>query len=134
VGACNQAVAPGITRSICMPLVATTTGLMFRKIVEILWFDKLHVEMDLVWFWRKLWWYLFVGHLDICWILLQNSNCSCLATLSVLVIVNFSFTATCALYVFGLETEHFHGHGCRNSQMLTYRTNANLELRTERHW
>jgi len=32
VGACNQAVAPGITRRICMPLVVTTTDLMFRKI------------------------------------------------------------------------------------------------------
>jgi len=49
-GACNQAVAPGITRSICMPLVVMTTDLMFRKIFELLWFDKLHIEMDLVWF------------------------------------------------------------------------------------
>jgi len=47
-GACNQAVAPGITRSICMPLVVTTTDLMFRKIVELWWFEKIHVEMDLV--------------------------------------------------------------------------------------
>ena len=31
-GAYNQAVAPGITRPICMPLVVTTTDLMFRKI------------------------------------------------------------------------------------------------------
>jgi len=30
-GACNQAVAPVITRPICMPLVATTADLMFRK-------------------------------------------------------------------------------------------------------
>jgi len=35
-GACNQAVATGITRSICMHLVVTTTDLMFRKIVELL--------------------------------------------------------------------------------------------------
>jgi len=50
-GACNPAVAPGITRPIiCMPLVVTTTDLMFRKIFELLLFDKLHVEMDLVWF------------------------------------------------------------------------------------
>jgi len=47
-GAYNQAVAPGITRPICMPLVVTTTDLMFRKIFELSWFDKLHVEMDLV--------------------------------------------------------------------------------------
>jgi len=33
-----------------MPLVVTTTDPMFRKIFELLWFDKLHVEMDLVWF------------------------------------------------------------------------------------
>jgi len=33
-----------------MPLVVTTTDLMFKKISELLWFDKLHVEMDLVWF------------------------------------------------------------------------------------
>jgi len=46
----NQAVAPGITRLICMPLVVTTTDLMIRKIFELSWFDKLHVEMDLVWF------------------------------------------------------------------------------------
>jgi len=54
VGAYNKAVAPGITRPICMPLVVTTTDLMFRKIFELVWFDKLHVEMDLVWFSRKL--------------------------------------------------------------------------------
>jgi len=48
-GACKQAVAPGITRSICMPLVATTTDQMFMKIVERLWFEKRHVEVDLVW-------------------------------------------------------------------------------------
>jgi len=29
-GAYNQAVAPGITRPICMPLVVTTTDRMFR--------------------------------------------------------------------------------------------------------
>jgi len=72
-----------------MPLVVTTTDPMFRKIFELLWFDKLHVEMDLVWFWRKLWWFLFVGYWDKCWILLQNSNCSCVTMLSILVIVNF---------------------------------------------
>jgi len=33
-----------------MPLVVTNTDLMFRKIFELLWFDKIHVEMDLVWF------------------------------------------------------------------------------------
>jgi len=49
-GAYNQAVSPEITRSICMPQVVTTTDLMFRKISELLWFDKLHVEMDLLWF------------------------------------------------------------------------------------
>jgi len=89
VGAYNKAVAPGITRPICMPLVVTTTDLMFRKIFELVWFDKLHVEMDLVWFSRKLWWFLFWGYLHKCWILLQNSYCSCVATLSILVIVNF---------------------------------------------
>ena len=30
---------------------------MYRKIVELLWFDKLLVEMDLVWFWRTLWFF-----------------------------------------------------------------------------
>jgi len=30
---------------ICMPLVVTTTDLMFKKIFELSWFDKLHVEM-----------------------------------------------------------------------------------------
>jgi len=50
LGACKQAVAPGITRPICTPLVVTTTDVMFRKMFELLWFDKLHVEMDLVWF------------------------------------------------------------------------------------
>jgi len=59
VGACNQVIALEITRPICMTLVVTTTDLMFRKIFELLWFDKLHVEMDLGWFWRKLWWFLF---------------------------------------------------------------------------
>jgi len=49
-GACNQAVAPVITRPICMPLVATTADLMFRKNFELSWFDKLHAEMDLVLF------------------------------------------------------------------------------------
>jgi len=44
-----QAVAPGITRPICIPLVVTTTDRMFRYILELLWFDKFHVEMDLVW-------------------------------------------------------------------------------------
>jgi len=41
----GQAVAPGITKPICIPLVITTT---LSKIFELLWFDKLHVEMDLV--------------------------------------------------------------------------------------
>ena len=45
-GAYHQAVVPGITRPICVPLVVTNTDLMFRKIFELLWFDKLHVEMD----------------------------------------------------------------------------------------
>jgi len=49
-----------------MPLVVTTTDLMFRKIFELLWFDKLHVETDLVWFRRKLLLFLFVGHLNKC--------------------------------------------------------------------
>jgi len=29
----------------------TTTDLMFKKIFELWWFEKLHVEMDLMWFW-----------------------------------------------------------------------------------
>jgi len=44
-GAYNQAVAPRITRPICMSQVVTTTDLMFRKIFELLCFDKLHAEM-----------------------------------------------------------------------------------------
>ena len=128
-GAYNQAVAPGITRPIWIPLVVTTTDLMFRKIFKFLWFDKLHVEVDLMWFSRKLWWFLFVGYLNKCWVLLQNSNCSCATTLSLLVIVSFSVTATCALDHSGLETKHFHGHDCRNSG----RKIANLDLCTERH-
>ena len=43
--------------------------------------------------------------------------------------MNFSVTATHALYHFGLETEHFHRHGCRNSS----NTIANVELCTKRH-
>jgi len=55
-GTCNQAVALRITWHICMPLeIVTTTYLMFIKVFELLWFDKLHIEMVLVWFWRKLW-------------------------------------------------------------------------------
>jgi len=49
-GAYNQAIASGITRPICMPLVAMTTDMIFRKLFELLWFDKLLVEMDLTWF------------------------------------------------------------------------------------
>jgi len=49
VAAQNQAVALGITGPICMPLVVTTTDLMLGKNFELSWFDKLHVEMDLVW-------------------------------------------------------------------------------------
>jgi len=49
--------------------------------------------------------------------------------LSILVIVSLSVTATCSLYYFGLETEHIHGHDCRNSG----HTIADLELRAERH-
>jgi len=33
-----------------MLLVVTITDLMFRNISELLWFDKLHADMDLVWF------------------------------------------------------------------------------------
>jgi len=29
-----------------------TTNLMFRKIFDLWWFDKLHAEMDVMWFWR----------------------------------------------------------------------------------
>jgi len=47
-GSCNQAVAPGITRSICMPLVITITD--DDQEIELLWFEKLYVEMDFVWF------------------------------------------------------------------------------------
>jgi len=50
-GASNQAVFLWITRPICTPLVVATTDLMFRKMFELLWFDKLHVEIDLAWFW-----------------------------------------------------------------------------------
>jgi len=50
-GTYNLAVAPGITRPIWVPLVVMTADLMFRKISELLWFDKLHVEMDFVYFW-----------------------------------------------------------------------------------
>jgi len=32
-----------------MSLIVMTADLMFRKIFELLWFDKIHVEMDLVW-------------------------------------------------------------------------------------
>jgi len=49
-GAYNQAVASGITRPICMPLVVMTTDRMPRYIFELLWFEKFPVEMDLVWF------------------------------------------------------------------------------------
>ena len=38
-----------------------TTDLVFRKIFELYWFDKLHTEMDVMWFCRRLWWCLFVG-------------------------------------------------------------------------
>jgi len=31
-------------------IVVTTTDLMFRKYFDLWWFDKLHVEMDLMWF------------------------------------------------------------------------------------
>ena len=41
---------PGNHQTYLYALVVTTTDLMFRKIFELLWFDKLHVEMDLVWF------------------------------------------------------------------------------------
>jgi len=58
-----EAVAPRISRLIWMLLVVTTIDLMFRKIFELLCFDKLHVEMDSVWFWRKLWRFLCVGYL-----------------------------------------------------------------------
>jgi len=34
-GAYNQAVAPGITKPICIPPVVTTTDLMFRKIFKL---------------------------------------------------------------------------------------------------
>jgi len=33
-----------------MPLVVMITDLMLKKNSELLWFDKLHAEMDLVWF------------------------------------------------------------------------------------
>jgi len=44
----SKAVAPGITTPICMSVVVTNTDPMFRKIFELLWFEKFHVEMDLV--------------------------------------------------------------------------------------
>jgi len=125
-----SAPCPSLLQTCLHPLVVTTTDVMFRKVFELLWFDKFRAEIDLVWLWRKLWWFLFVGYLNKCWILLQNSNCSCVTTLSLLLIINFSVAATCALYHFGLETEHSHGHDCRNSG----HTIANLDLCTERHW
>jgi len=33
-------------------LVVTVTDLMFKKIFALWWFDKLYVEMDLMWLWR----------------------------------------------------------------------------------
>jgi len=62
VGACNQAVAPGITRRICMPLVVTTTDLMFRKIWAFMvwqtsWWNGFGVIL-------KLWWFSLVGYLN----------------------------------------------------------------------
>jgi len=41
----HQTVVPGISRPIYMPLVVTATDLIFRKNFELLWFDKLHVEI-----------------------------------------------------------------------------------------
>jgi len=45
--------------------VVTTVDLMFRKIFEMWWFDQRRVEMDVMWFWRQLWW-LFCGILKTC--------------------------------------------------------------------
>jgi len=46
---------------ICMPLVVTTTDLMFKKIFELSWFDKLHVEM--VWCSCEGSYDIFVGYM-----------------------------------------------------------------------
>jgi len=49
--------------------------------------------MDLMWFWRYLWWFLFVRCLNKSWLLLQTFNCKWATALSILVIlVYFSVT------------------------------------------
>jgi len=89
---------PGYLQTSAHPQVVATIDLMFRKIFELWWFDKRLVEMDSICFWRWLWWFLFIWHLNKYWPLLQDDNCNCATPLSLLVIVNISVTTTCALY------------------------------------
>jgi len=35
-------------------LIVITTDLIFRKLFDLWWFDKLHVEMDLMWFFKVI--------------------------------------------------------------------------------
>jgi len=45
-----HATAHSVRAAINLISVVTTTDLMFRKLFYLWWFDKHHVEMDLMWF------------------------------------------------------------------------------------
>jgi len=98
---------------------------MFRKIFELLWFDKLHVEMDLVWFWRKLWWFLFVGYWNK-WIRLQNCE---MLTKPVTLKVTAASRAGCVQRGLGTNTP-FLRRGNRDATEDDSRPNI-LQLNTE---
>ena len=70
--------------------VVTTTDLMFTKCFELWCFDKLHVEMNLMWFSKVVWWILFVkyliGTMKQRWVYYISYNCEL-----------FSYS-TCVLY------------------------------------
>jgi len=43
---------------------------------KFLSFDKRHVWMDLMWFWRQLRWFLFEGYLNKSWLHFLDSDCN----------------------------------------------------------
>jgi len=50
VHATAHAFRTAINLLISMFLLVMTTDLIFRKLFDLCWSDKLHVEMDLMWF------------------------------------------------------------------------------------
>jgi len=102
-----------IQRSQCMLYVTARAfraamNLMFRKVLELWWFAKLNVEVDLMWFWRQLLWFLFEGSCDDFYVRKQGATLA-----NFMLCYQRTFCLECTVLVFALSFT-----SCYNSNIL----------------